>query len=263
MALYEMYEVTNDYFMIKFDSTIRASTLINANFVVIPESTGVPIPTAFKTIDLARDYKSVSRSLFLWWNITLQAGESYTVRAQNLVATTGMTHATEDIVFEVEGDATPPPPDEDYRDTRVPVEVKDFSIKTLPTLNGGGSGGGPGTPGTAFGIKKITPSLHESFHLTDDAFDGKIIVEFNDTPAANFVNNEDFKLQRKRTSGISHWENVNTVVVSEANSNKVKIYLPSNEEPSIYSFQVEREPTRQYWESGYQYRLTISDSVGT
>lgn len=259
MELFELIQVTDEYVLIKFQDNVRTSTLINANFV-LTKSDATPVSIiggAFKTIHLAKDYRSLSRTLYLWWNVNLEANSEYTIAFSNIEdAVIGSVYATEVFIFDTQTVVTP---NDEERPSRDPIAVQNYSIKDVATLNVGSISSGTPAAG-AVKINYILPSNEHSFYLSPIENDGKIEVQFEIKPAANFINSDDFKLQRKpMASGPTKWQSVETVVRSNLKS--VFIYLPSTDATPVYSFAASEDPERIYWEPKFKYRLTISKNI--
>jgi len=257
--IYQWYEVTGSNVQIKFRDTIHRSTLIDPNFLVYNMSTATPtiISNAFSDIDIKRDFSSISRVLTLWWGITLENNTDYRISISGLRAIGGTFVDTQNIDFNtgiitVENIEVPP--------TREPVEVEDYSIKSITTiLNIPVSAGSD-----EFSIISITPDSSYSYYLDPSHNEGKIEVIFSMPPAANFVSDDYFKIQRKALGrGISRWENIEALITSSSNDELAVIYLPSvpasdsADQTSYYG-----RPDLIYWEKGYKYRIRISGDIG-
>jgi hypothetical protein len=263
MSIYRSYKVQTDYVEIKFVESIQVSTLVNANFLVYNTTTATPalLASPFQTINVVRDYDSISRILLLWWtsSTTLSDNSDYEIRISGLKNVIGSTIDDEIILFSTETITTDPIEDLDEPPTRLPIDVEDYSIKEVSfatTLTASSS--------STFTVESVTPNLENSFYLDPSFNEGKIEVYFNQSPAANFVSSEYFKVQRKLiTRGINTWSNVTALVTSNPDDKLIVIYLPSipattDVDQTVYY----GEPDLVYWEEGYKYRLRISESIG-
>lgn len=254
MAIYEKYEVRTDRVEIKFSTVLNVSSFANSHFVLRNISLATPavIVNPFDDINLTRDYYSISRTLFLYWNTTLPSDSNFTLTISGMKTVLGIQLPTEVISFST-GAATTDPITEDIP-TRLPVDVEDYSIKAIVT-----SGVFPDyieTTTTPFHLLSIKPSSDEAWFLDSSYNEGRIEITFSAPLAANFISNDFFKMQKKKLGqGIARWETVTTIVTS--NSNLVIIYMPSNDDTPIFG-----EPAYIYWEVGYKYRLRISGSIG-
>jgi hypothetical protein len=259
MTIWQEYTVTSQYAMIKFKDTIDISTLINANFIVDKlDATPVNIANPFKTIDVIRDYYSVSRILYLWWNITLESNKDYRITVSNLLTVSGIYLATDDtFLFDTDNvedsNLVLEPP------TRIPTDVEDYSVKDTSTLYTSNLSGGS----SAVSIVKTVPETGVSYYLKENQNEGKIEIWFSQALAANYISSTYFRTQRKRVSrNMARWEDVTGAQVT-ADSSKavVYIYLPSIEATPVYGYQVDKDIARIYFEKGYKYRVVVSQDV--
>lgn len=288
MAVYELYEITSQYMIIKFDESIAVATLKNENFTlndVTLATPGSPVANPFEPIVIMRDWISINRSLTLWWNFALQQDTHYQLKVSNLKTAFGSMIPTFYIDFVVDdeilvvnpGDPSPgggtapisPPGDAGGVSDVDAVDIEDWTIKHPPSIPLPGYtidtdddtedvGATPSDPDIE--IVSVFPEGDDVWYLEPDDSEGKIAVQFNVMPAANFITSSDFRLQKKKVDGISRWEDVDTIVAAEPIYKRVKIYLPSDDATPIYSFQTS-EP-HNWWEPGYVYRLIINPDVG-
>ncbi len=262
MAIYELYEVTERYILVKFDSPVKTSTLINDNFVLTrADASPVPIADPFLDINLSTDYLSIGRNLYLWYNFSLTEGE-YTLTISNLETVFGEDLEVTNIEFIIEEDATPV--SDELRPSREPIEVEDYSIKNISTIITTSSSSSGDDDDTQLEILSVYPSDIESHYIGAYDYQGKIEVTFNAIPAANFINSSDFMLQKKLiNSPFAVWERVDTLVTGDSDSPVVNIYLPSTDATPFYSYETDDLTDSEFWEAGYKYKLTISQSVST
>jgi hypothetical protein len=255
MTIYQWYEIREDRVEIKFHDTLDTTTLTNSHFTLTNTTTATPASVAnpFQTIVLTRDYFSVARTLYLYWNnAILNSNSSYSLSITGLKNSIGSTLTTEVITFTTGTlnqpvvSVTPP--------TRVPTDVEDYSLKDTAGLF-------PDSiisTSDTFYVESIKPDFETAFYLDPSYNEGKIEIIFNAIPAANFVSDEFFKVQRKLiTKGIQRWENVSILVTSSPENNLVVIYMPSDDATPLYG-----EPNKVYWVTGYKYRLRISGNIG-
>jgi hypothetical protein len=255
MTIYQWYEIREDRIEIKFLDTIDTSTLVNANFTLLNTTTSTPVSVAdpFQPIVVIRDFYSISRTLYLYWqDAKLASHSTYSLTISGLKRTDGstlttevITFSTEDLTADVELNQVP---------TREPADVEDYSIKDVSTLF-------PNTiisTSDNFYVVSIKPDFETAYYLDPSYNEGRIEIIFNTIPAANFVSNEFFKVQRKLiTSGIQRWENVDILVTSSPENNLVVIYMPSDDATPLFG-----EPDSVYWVEGYKYRLRIAGNIG-
>lgn len=270
MEIYELIQVTQEFVLLKFQDSVKASTLVNANFTLRKESGATPglVADPFKTIDLHKDYRSVSKTLYLRWNRALEANTEYKIITSNIQnAFDSSIYDPDEFTFETLGTPQTPCPVQPGGSSNNAYDepiIQDFSIKDLPTLNVGGTST-PGTPiidpDTNIKLVSITPSLEDSYYLEPNEYAGCITIVFNKVLAANFVTPTEFNLQKKLVgSGPSKWESVDTEVNYDGRDPKVYIFLPSQDATPTYSYVVNND-AKMYWEAGYKYRLIISKNA--
>jgi len=88
---------------------------------------------------------------------------------------------------------------------------------------------------------------------------GRAVIVFNARPASNYLNNTYFKCQRKKIQRTpSRWENISTVVQLHSWKPEVFIDFPSLSDatPAYYT------EDKEYFESGYKYRIVVSKDIG-
>lgn len=255
--IYSWYLVHLDFVEIKFLDTISTPTLTVDHFSLYDVNdtlNPVLIPTAFKAIDVIRDYYSISRSLNLWFNISLSANSNYEIRISGLKTITSQSIDNDAITFSTGSlddlPLTTPP-------NKIPqlVDVQDYSIKNTSLL-------------TAFTIQdnissslqitSVNPDSSISYYLKEDEAEGKIEIYFNEIPAANFISSDYFKVFRKEIKrGIARWEIVNCLVTSDPEYKIVVIFLPSLDAVPVYGLE-----GYNYWETGFKYKLHINGDIG-
>lgn len=256
MAIYAWYEAHHDYIEVKFLNNISAATLVNANFTMYNTTTATPVSIAnpFKTIDLTRDYHSISRTLDLWFNFDLAENSSYEVRISGLKSIIGDIIPDDVLTFETQTLSGVPVYTPPTKDVTV-GDIEDFSIKNIssiiaPTLSANDA--------TSLTIESVEPSSDISYYLAESAREGRIDIKFNQSPAANFISTDYFKVQRKLvTRTLVRWEDVNVLVTADTENDYVYIYMPSTDATPVYG-----EPDKVYWESGYKYRVRVMPGIG-
>lgn len=259
MTIYQTYEIRYDYVEIKFDDSLNISTLINNNFTVkdVTGATPITIANPFKAINVTRDFYSITRVLKLWWNFALTTNTNYEITIANLQTLSGTILPNEIIAFSTDGVELPPTSTQiEEPPTREPVEVEDYSIKTVTEVLFTDISA---STVDIFKIESIKPDNFNAAYLTADYNEGRIEIIFNAIPAANYISSEFFKVQRKLIGkGISRWEDVNVIVGSDPATKMVVIYMPSDDAITQYA-----EPYKNYWLPGYKYRLRISENIGS
>lgn len=243
--------------VIRFQTTIKISSLVNSNFILqTNEATPSVISNPFETIETIIDYNQISRTLKLYWhkNLTLVSGTSYLIRLVNFLDAANETINEEQILFEWQGDSATP---SSFSSVRAPevgeVLVEDKSIRTDVFTSVQILAKNPD-----FYISEVVPS-NGDFYLENDYNYGRVKIIFNSRPASNFLNNVYFKAQRKKIQRTpSRWENVSTRI--QMHSWKAEVYVDfpslSDATPAYYT------EDKEYFESGYKYRIIVSKDVG-
>lgn len=265
MAGLQWYQITEEYVILRFDFTVDVDTLVNENFTLqISAATPPDVADPFDEISVERDYQSVSRELYLYWNVDLLSNTDYILTISGLQTAFGDSVATGQISFSTEGInlATPNISESDF--TKEPTNIEDYSIKSVADLSGTSTSGGITESDEAFAILSISPDVSEAYYLGPYDFQGKIAITFNHYIPSNFVNSDDFRLQKKLLNGrlTVSWTDVDTIVAQETDNPIVNVYLPSTDATPVYSYEVEDSSEYTFWEEGYKYRLIISQQVG-
>jgi hypothetical protein len=243
--------------VIRFQSTIKISSLVNSNFILqTDDATPTVISNPFETIETIIDYNQISRTLKLYWhkNLVLTTGTSYLIRLVNFLDAANETISEEQILFEWQGDSATP---SSFSSVRAPevgeVLVEDKSIRTDAFTSVQILAKNPD-----FYISEVVPA-NGDFYLENDYNYGRVKIIFNSRPASNFLNNTYFKAQRKKIQRTpSRWENISTRVQMHSWKAEVYIDFPSltDATPAYYT------EDKEYFESGYKYRIIVSKDVG-
>ena len=242
--------------VIRFQSTIKISSLINENFI-LQTNTATPniISNPFQPIQSIVDYNQISRTLRLYWDedINLSSGTEYLIRLVNFLDAVNETIDEEQILFTWQGDEATP---STFSSVRAPevgeVLVEDKSIRTDAFTSVQILAKNPD-----FYIAEVVPS-NGDFYLENDYNSGRVKIVFNSRPASNFLNNIYFKAQKKKIQRTpSRWENIETRVQMHSWKPEVYVDFPSLDATPIYN----TEGT-EYYESGYKYRIIVSKDVG-
>lgn len=242
--------------VIRFQSTIKISSLINENFI-LQTNTSTPnvISNPFQPIQTIVDYNQISRTLKLYWDedLVLNNNTEYLIRLVNFLDAVNETIDEEQILFTWQSDSATP---STFSSVRAPevgeVLVEDKSIRTDAYTSVQILAKNPD-----FYISDVVPS-NGDFYLENDYNSGRIKITFNSRPASNFLNNTYFKSQRKKIQRTpTRWENIETRVQMHSWKPEVYIDFPSlDATPTYYTEDTE------YFESGYKYRIIVSKDVG-
>lgn len=253
MSFYSYYEVTTDAVEIKFLDTLDASSIQNSSFTVTNDTLSTILTNPFQTINVIRDFYSISRTLVLYWDSDLEINTEYTISV-SLKAVDG-SPVTGSISFSTGASfsATPnmealTPPDRD------PVDVEDYSIKDISSF----ITALPSSDETSITATVLSPADNVAYYIDSSYAEGRIDIKFNQIPAANYVSSDYFKVQKKLVSRqLSRWEAVDALITADTVNNYIYIYLPSTDETPVYG-----EADKEYWEASYKYRVVISAGIG-
>lgn len=241
---------------IKFGRTIKISSIKNENIVVqTTAATPAILSNPFKAIDTLADYNQVSRTLKLTWNLLLSPVTEYEIKLQNFFDAANEPIDEEKIVFTTlpsnQSAATP-----DFNSVNEP-EVPEILIEDKSIRVDAFSSVQILAKNPNFYISSIDPANGE-FYLDNSYNNGRVTITFNERPAANFLNSRFFKAQRKKIQRVpSRWESVTTVISMHSFRPEVYVDFPSDEAtPSYY------EDDKNYFETGYKYRIIVSKDIG-
>ena len=256
MALYliDSATVTVNTVNIKFGRTIKIASLINANFIVQTDSaTPVQTSSPFRTINTITDYNQISRTLTLYWNSVLSSNTDYVVRVTNLVDSSGLTVAEEKVSFTSQtNSATPSILQQSQATVLNEVLIEDRSVRADIETGYQILAKNPD-----FYIESTNPS-NGDFYLNNDENNGRVTVIFSSRPASNFLTLKYFKAQRKKIQKTpSRWENVPAEISMHSWKPDVYIDFPSDDATPVYYVD-----GKNYFESGYKYRVIVSAEVG-
>lgn len=257
MALYLIEEaaVGIGTVSIKFGRTIKIGSIKNQNIIVQTNAaTPVVINSPFKTIDTLADYNQISRTLKLFWKAQLVPSTEYVIRFINFVDAANETINEEQVVFTtLAGGATPNQP---FNSVNEP-QLQDILIEDKSIRVNAYTGHQIIAKNPDFYLTETDPNTGE-FYLESDYGNGRIKVTFNQRPAANFLTNKYFKVQKKKIQRQpSRWENVPAQIAMHSWKPEVYVDLPSQDAtPSYFT------GDKEYLETNYKYRLIISKDIG-
>jgi hypothetical protein len=259
VALYliEHASVDADVVIIKFGRTVKISTLINPNFTVeSTDATPIVVNSPFAPINTITDYNQISRTLRLFWDQQLTANKEYKIKVTNLFDAVNEKIPSESIVFTKNDDATPSTVianitsflEPDYEE--ILIEDKSLRIDAFSTVQ-------IIAKNPNFFIKSIDPE-NGSFYIDNSHNNGRVTITFNARPASNFLNSDYFKVQRKKIQRIpSRWETVSANVSIHSWEPEVYLDMPSTDATPVFY-----PSDKEYYETGYKYRIIISKDIG-
>jgi hypothetical protein len=242
---------------IRFGRTIKINSLKNQNFIVQTNSATPSVVTnPFLDIQTIVDYNQVSRTLKLYWDTeaNLNTNTEYLIRLVNFIDAVNESIPEEQISFTWKGDDATP---SSFSSVKAPdpseILVEDKSIRTDAYTSIQILAKNP-----EFYISDIIPK-NGDFYIENDFNLGRAKITFNARPASNFLNNTFFKCQRKKIQRTpSRWENISTNVQLHSWKPEVYIDFPSlNDATPSYNIE-----DKEYFESGYKYRIIVSKNVG-
>ena len=242
---------------IKFGRTIKISSLKNENFIVQTNSaTPSVINNPFLDIQTIVDYNQISRTLKIYWDpeTDLVSDQEYLIRLVNFLDAVNETIPEEQILFTWKGDSATP---SSFSSIKAPepgeILVEDKSVRTDAYTSVQILAKNP-----EFYISDVYPS-NGDFYIENDFNMGRAKIIFNARPASNFLNNTYFKCQRKKIQRTpSRWENIETNVQLHSWKPEVYVDFPSlNDATPAYYVE-----NKNYFESGYKYRIIVSKNVG-
>lgn len=245
-------EVTRESLEIKFEYSLKVSSISIDDFALFLMDGATPsataIASAFKPIDISKHFSSINRTLYLYFNTSLAAG-NYRLVADGLQdsASRDLPILTADFVYDFE--VLPPEEDDPYERPRVYIE--DHSIKNDITF----SGESIYAANPDFHIVNTEPANGDIF--IDDDERGRITVTFSRRPAIEYINQHFIKVQRKLLGpGLNRWEQIEAKFALDSTKPKLYIYIPSNEATPVYNIE-----GSEYFISGYKYRVRLSADI--
>lgn len=250
MALLEAFEATNTDIEVKFDKTVKVSSITNDKFLLYTGGS-TPVLTPFQTISLINDYDTISRRLVLRFASTLLSETEYTFTISGLLDAAGSTLPSETNSFtttDTSSSTIVTVPD------AVPVEIEDHSIRSEAFI--ATEALYVSNPG--FYILSTDPEFQELL-IPGDYNDGRITITFSSRPGSNYINSTYFKVQKKLVGRApSRWETCTGVLISlDSDEPNVYIDFPSTDATPVYV-----TPDKDYFAAGYKYRIKVSKSVG-
>ena len=256
MALYliDNATVTINTVNIKFGRTIKISSIVDANFTVHTDTTTpVQLVSPFRVINTITDYNQISRTLTLYWDVVLQPNTDYVLKITNLLDSSGFIIPEETITFTSQTSAATPSILTDNKATVLnEVLIEDKSVRADIETGYQILAKNPD-----FYIESTNPS-NGDFYLNNDENNGRVTVIFSSRPASNFLTLKYFKAQRKKIQKTpSRWENVPAEISMHSWKPDVYIDFPSDDATPVYYVD-----GKNYFESGYKYRVIVSAEVG-
>lgn len=255
MALYliESASVDTEVVVIKFARTVKISSIINPNFTVFTtDATPVQVLSPFTPINTITDYNQISRTLRLFWDVQLLANKEYVIKIANLLDAVNETIAEEQIKFTKSDDATPSTISSFNEPVYEEILIEDKSVRadafsTVQIL----------AKNPNFYIVSANPT-NGDFYIDNGYSNGRVTIEFNARPASNFLNAKYFRAQKKKIQRTpSRWESVDAKVSLHSWKPEVYVDFPSNDATPVFNTE-----DKEYYETGYKYRVILSKDIG-
>jgi hypothetical protein len=246
--------VTINTVNIKFGRTIKIASLINANFTVQTDTaTPVSVSSPFRTINTLTDYNQISRTLTLYWNTVLSSNTDYVIKINNLLDSSGLSIPEESITFTSQTSSATPSILQQTQGTVInEVLIEDKSVRVDIETGYQILAKNPN-----FYIESTNPTSGD-FYLNNDENNGRVTITFSSRPASNFLTSKYFKAQRKKIQKTpSRWENVNAQISLHSWKPDVYVDFPSTDATPVYYME-----DKEYFETGYKYRVIVSAEVG-
>lgn len=248
--------IDNDYLTIKFEPSLKRSSITNDKFTVYTTgATPTQVTSPFQTIDVANHYQSISKLLTLYWSADkVDPDTQYELRISGLQNALGMTLPDSTILFKTStGFVTDPepfvPPDD------IGFVEEDYSVKTDTYT--GESIGSPVLVSGGFSVQSVEPADGATY-LNADENNGVVEINFSGVVSANQLTPTMFKVQRKAiTRVVSRWETLSAQYDrDEEDPTIVYVRLPSTDATPVYD-----TPGKIYYEKGYKYRIIVSKNL--
>lgn len=260
--MFDSLQVFHGGITLRFTNTPDVNTLTYDSFELL--EAGSTKSNAFKQIDIARHYNSLTLTLTLYFDFTLSENTKYTFNVLDgaILGIGGASLGSHTVTFAVVTSDSfsetvdielgePPPetfPEVNYELDN--VQIVDYSIRHNVFGQGGSSSGGQQDP---FRVVATTPQ-NEEIYVDQDFNLGKINIWFSKRPDPEFVNHAVFRVQRKKLGIGQRWDEVSpTKVDLHDNHPLVTIRLPALKQTETYE-----TSGFTYFEKGYKYRVKIS-----
>lgn len=254
LLLIESSIVNVDKVILKFARAVNVSSIKDECFVV---ETNVATPTEvvspFRPINYLTDYNQISRVLNLYWDNVLPANTEYKLIVTGLRGSAGQVLEDDFITFSTGIESATPSellkPGGTIIDS---VLISDKSVRVDIQTGYQILAKNP-----EFYISETIPSSGD-FYIDASENKGRVVIKFNQRPAANFLSTKFFKAQRKKIQRTpSRWETVNVRVSMHSWRPEVYVDFPSIEESPVFY-----ENDKIYYETGYKYRVIVSSQIG-
>lgn len=262
-SLIEAFSVTDVYVQIKFGVTVKVASIANSNFLLNKtDATPSTVANPFKTIDIVRDYNSVSKILKLYFtDEILEDNSPYTLTVTNLTNVLDAVFANDSISFETgilnvdlatTIDAVYPDP------VIIDYAISDH-VFSVPVNNS--------TSTTILSLVSADPS-DGSYYLYENENNGRISLTFNLHPDEDNLIAPYIKVQKREIKKApTRWIDVDANFSLDNTDPIVYVDLPSVDHyppaatPSTSS--VYNVSGYTYFEKNYKYRILLSKNLSS
>lgn len=250
MPLLQAFEATDEYVTLKFDATVKLTSITLDKFsLFIAAATPPEVTDPFRPIVLIDDYDTISRLLRLYYNNPLEASTTYTFYADGLIDVAGLDLPSASYSFTT---GTSPAPTLPAIPVEPPVVIEDHSIRSDAFTAEVIFAANPD-----FYITETDPEINEL--MVDPGRNaGRVTVKFSVRPAAHFANAAYFKAQKKTIQRApTRWLTIDAQYSLDSTRPWVYVDFPSNDATPVYGV-----AGQTYFEPGTKYRIRISKDVG-
>jgi len=263
MNLVEYWDVNPAQVFIKFEPSLKASTITNSRFSLYLDNGTPTLVTSdpFETIDVAEDYESIGKILALTWKSgVLDTNTDYYINLSGFRNANNILIEDDTIPFSTDDDITPDdteipvaPPVIEYEDHTL-VDDPIITIDSTPVEDDDDEDATPST----LSVIEVDP-INGDYYLPEDYNYGRAVIKFNTMPSVSFVNRSYFRAQRKPIARTpSRWESVEANISYDADRPWVYVDFPSNDATPVY-----RMEDGVYFEENYKYRVIVSKDITT
>lgn len=242
-------EVTTGYVVLKFNDTVKLTSIIPDAFVVATdEATPTEVVSPFEEFTITNNYNTVSRTLKLYWKEgSLTPNTEYTLTITGLLNAASkplseyvLHFATEESVEPTEDELEPVVDDS--------IEIEDHSIITDIDFSADSQ------LGVEF-LEVVSTNLESLYMVDNDFNNGRIAITFSKRPDISKVNSSFIKVYRKKVQRKpSKWERLTVNLSLDSQNPIVYVDFPSTDDDPLYY-----EADKDYFEDSYKYKISVSD----
>jgi hypothetical protein len=210
--LVQRLDVYKQFILVKFQQLIVASSLDDADFVILDEDDN-EVTEALLPIDVERDYNSISRSVRLWFDDGIEPDTTYTLVINGLKNIINETYDEEAIEFETLVDTTS---NVELEPLQPDFYVVDHSVANVSFGTGGGDDSEPATPVDELEFVGSSPTNNSIFNEEDDEY--QVQITFSHELDLSDIDSLVTVQKRKMSYLYTQWEDVELTETIEATS---------------------------------------------